>query len=449
MSDGKFKSNFGSVLALAGSAVGLGNIWRFPYMVSEYGGAAFVLVYILCMVLVSMPIMVSEFIVGRRSRCGAFDAVGKLCPKGPWKHYGILAVFIPFSTLCYYIVIGGWTLGYLVKSVAGEFSAGADPACIENAFGTFVSSPSLPVICTFVFLLMTFAIILMGVEKGIEKCSKVMMPLLFVIMIIIAVRTVTLPGAMGGVNYLFKPDFSKITPEVFLRAMGQAFYSLSIGMGIMITYSSYLPRKASLVKSAASTICADFVFALIAAVAIIPALFAFDMPTGQGTGLVFKTLPAVFTMMPLGSVVAVIFFVAVLLAALTSSMSLFEVPVGWLIESRGMSRRKACIVVLAATTAVGSVCALSFGPLAHIRLGDLGIFDAFDYIIGNYLMPFCGLILVLFVGWKMKSEDKKRELFGDNSTRGRNSAYRALEFLIRYVAPAAVVSIFLSGIFLS
>ena len=448
MSEGKFKSNFGSILALAGSAVGLGNIWRFPYMVGEYGGAAFVLIYILCMVLVSMPIMLSEFIVGRRSRCGAFSAVGKLCPQNPWKHYGVLAVFIPFSTLCYYIVIGGWTLGYLVKSIAGEFVAGSDSVCIENGFGAFVSSPSLPLICTAAFLFLTFVVILFGVEKGIEKCSKVMMPLLFAIMIVIAVRTVTLPGAKDGVSYLFKPDFSKITPEVFLRAMGQAFYSLSVGMGIMITYSSYLPRKADLVKSAASTICADFVFALIAAVAIIPALFAFNMPTGQGTGLVFKTLPIVFTMMPMGSIVAVIFFFAVLLAALTSSMSLFEVPVGWLIESRGMSRRKACIVVLVSSLVVGSVCALSFGPLAHIHLGDLGIFDAFDYIIGNYLMPFCGLVLVLFVGWKMKREDKKQELLGDNLTPRKNAAYRVLESLIRYVAPVAIISIFLSGILL-
>ena len=448
MSDGKFNSIFGSILALAGSAVGLGNIWRFPYMVGEYGGAAFILIYILCMILVSMPIMLSEFIVGRRSRCGAFSAVGKLCPQGPWKHYGILAVLIPFSTLCYYIVIGGWTLGYLVKSVAGEFTAGTDPVCIESGFGAFVSSPSLSLICMAVFLLLTFAVILMGVEKGIEKCSKVMMPLLFVIMIVIAIRTVTLPGASDGVTYLFKPDFSKITPEVFLRAMGQAFYSLSVGMGIMITYSSYLPKKANLVKSAASTICADFVFALIAAVAIIPALFAFNMPTGQGTGLVFKTLPIVFTMMPMGSIVAVIFFFAVLLAALTSSMSLFEVPVGWLIESRRMSRRKACITVFIATMAVGSICALSFGPLAHIHLGNLGIFDAFDYIIGNYLMPFCGLVLVLFVGWKMKRDDKKQELFGDNLTSTEKTFYSVLEFLIRYVAPVAVISIFLSGILL-
>ena len=448
MADGSFKSIFGSVLALAGSAVGLGNIWRFPYMVSEYGGAAFILVYILCMILVSMPIMVSEFIVGRRSRAGAFSAVGKLCPEGLWKHYGILAVLIPFGTLCYYIVIGGWTLGYLVKSIAGQFATGADPSGIESAFGTFVSSPSLPLICMTVFMLITFAVILMGVEKGIEKCSKVMMPVLFVIMIVIAVRTVTLPGATNGLTYLFKPDFSKITSEVFLRAMGQAFYSLSIGMGIMITYSSYLPKNARLVRSAASTVCADFIFAIIAAVAIIPALFAFDMPTGQGTGLLFKTLPVVFTMMPLGSVVAVIFFIAVLLAALTSSMSLFEVPVGWLIESRGISRRKACCIVLLATLAVGSVCALSFGPLSDIHIGGLSIFDAFDYTIGNYMMPFCGLVLVLFVGWKMKRADKKQELFGDNPTSSQNATYRVLDFLIRYVAPVAVIAIFLSGILL-
>ena len=448
MADGKFKSNIGSVLALAGSAVGLGNIWRFPYMVSEYGGGAFILVYILCVVLVSMPIMVSEFMVGRRSRRGAFDAVRTLCPDGAWKHYGILAVFIPFATLCYYIVIGGWTFGYLVKSIAGEFASGTDPATIEEGFGIFVGSPVLPVACTVAFMMLTFVIVLKGVEKGIEKCSKVMMPLLFVIMIVIAVRTLTLPGAMDGMTYLFRPDFSKISPEVFLRAMGQAFYSLSIGMGIMVTYSSYLPKKSSLVKSAASTIGADFVFALIAAIAIIPALFAFGMPTSQGTGLVFKTLPVVFSRMPLGGVVAGVFFVAVLLAALTSSISLFEVPVGWLIESRKMSRRKACIIVCATVLVLGTVCTLSFGPLAGVHIGRFGIFDAVDYTIGNYLMPFAGLVLVLFVGWKMPRKDKMQELIGDVADNKKMKAFRFLDFSIKFIAPAAIISIFLSGILL-
>ena len=448
MADGKFNSKVGSILALAGSAVGLGNIWRFPYMVSEYGGAAFILIYIVCIVLVSLPIMVSEFIVGRRSRRGAFDAVRTLCPEAPWKHYGVLAVFIPFATLCYYIVIGGWTVGYLLRSAAGGFAPGMDPALIEEGFGAFVSSPWMPLVSTFLFLLLTFGVIMMGVEKGIEKCSKVMMPMLFVIMILIAVRTLTLPGAGGGVDYLLRPDFSKISPEVFLRAMGQSFYSLSIGMGIMITYSSYLPSKSSLLKSAVSTVTADFLFALIAGVAIIPALFAFGMPTSQGTGLVFKTLPVVFTMMPLGSVVAVIFFFAVLLAALTSSMSLFEVPVGWLIESRHLSRRKACVIVLLSSAAIGTLCTLSFGPLAGIHIGNLGIFDAFDYTIGNYLMPFAGLVLVIFVGWKMKRKDKMNELFGDAASPSQTAVFKCFDFLIKFVSPAAIILIFLSGILL-
>ena len=448
MTEGRFKSKTGSILALAGSAVGLGNIWRFPYMAGEYGGAAFLLVYVLCMLLVSMPIMVSEFIVGRRSRKGAFDAVRTLCPQGIWKHYGILAVLIPFATLCYYIVIGGWTLGYLFQSVAGKFARGVQPELVEGAFASFVSSPFLPVACTFAFLLMTFAVITMGVEKGIEKCSKVMMPMLFVIMIVIAVRTLTLPGAGEGVTYLFKPDFSKINPEVFLRAMGQAFYSLSIGMGIMITYSSYLPKGSSILRSAAGTVCADFVFALIAAVAIIPALFAFDMPASQGTGLVFKTLPVVFSMMPLSNVVASIFFLAVLLAALTSSMSLFEVPVGWLIESRGMSRPRACVVVLLSVTVLGTICTLSFGPLAGVHIGRFGIFDAFDYTIGNYMMPFAGLVIVLFVGWKMKKTEKMQELVSEPASPRKTALFRFFDFQIKYVAPAAIISIFLSGLLL-
>ena len=444
-----FNSRIGSVLALAGSAVGLGNIWRFPYMLSEYGGGAFILVYIICIIVVALPIMMAEFMVGSRSRTSAFHAVRKLEPDGIWKHYGILAVFIPFATLCYYCVIGGWTLQYLLDSCLFRFSGSETSESIGTMFDSLVSSPFKPVILDGAFLLITCLIIMMGVSKGIEKCSKVMMPMLFLIMIAIVIRVMTIPGATGGLSYLFKPDFSKITPQVCLAAMGQSFYSLSIGMGIMITYSSYLDSDSGLTRTAVSTIIADFIFAIIAGSAIIPALFAYGMPTGQGTGLVFKTLPVVFSRMPMGNVVSAVFFFAVLLAALASSMSLFEVPVSWLIERGRTSRRRACIYVFTAAFAIGIVCSLSFGKLSGFTIGGRIIFDAFDYTIGNYLMPLAGLFIVLFVGWKMDRSKYFDERFTDKGiapSRRKMVWYNVLHFMIRYISPAAIIAIFLSGI---
>ncbi len=444
-----FKSNFGSILALAGSAVGLGNIWRFPYMLSEYGGGAFLLVYVLCIIIVTFPIMLSEFIVGRRGNRGAFSAIYHIEPRGPWKFYGSLAVFIPFATLCYYCVIGGWTLYYLFQSCLFQFSSSSSPEAIDSMFEHFITQPVTPVVFHGLFLLATAIIIRWGVRNGIEKCSKVMMPLLFFIMLLIAARSMTLPGASEGVSYIFNPDFSKITPQVFLAAMGQAFYSLSVGMGIMITYASYLDQKSNLPRIASYTIFSDFLFAVIAGCAIIPVLFAFGMSTGQGTGLVFKTLPLIFSQLPFGSLIAAVFFFAVLLAAITSSMSLFEVPVSWLVEHKHMPRNKSCLYVFLAALVIGAVCSLSFGPLGQITISNKIIFEIFDYTIGNYLMPFAGFVVVLFVGWKMHASDICEEIFKTSIPALDHRCrfwFMVLVFAIKYISPAAVLAVFLSGI---
>lgn len=443
----KFKSSTGSVLALAGSAVGLGNIWRFPYMLNEYGGAAFLLVYAICVVVVVMPIMLSEFVVGRRSGENAYDAMRKLEPAGLWKYFGCLAVFIPFATLCYYCVIGGWTVSYFFRSCFLQFNAQTAPAEIEAAFGQLTSNPVKPIILDAVFLLVTALIIRFGVSSGIEKTSKVMMPLLFFTMLLIAIRSVTLPGAGEGLKYLFQPEFSKITPKVCLAAMGQAFYSLSIGMGIMITYSSYLRKNENLARTASYTVFSDFLFAVISGCAIIPALFAYGLPSEQGTGLMFKTLPVVFSRMPLGSVIGAVFFFSVLIAALSSAMSIFEVPVSWLVGRCRKSRRRACAIVFVAAVIIGSVCSLSFGELSWIKIGGKGIFDIFDYTIGNYLMPFAGLVVVLFVGWKMPVKDVHAEIFNEReASRKEEFWFKVLIFTVRFVSPTAIIAIFLSGI---
>ena len=444
-----FSSKLGAILALAGSAVGLGNIWRFPYMVSEYGGAAFIVVYILCIAIVALPIMLCEFSVGRRSRASAFNAVAVLGGGKHWNWIGYLVVFIPFITLCYYSVIGGWTLEYFFGSCMFRLESTHSPNEIGDFFEHFVSNPWKPVITHAVFLFITTAIIMLGVQKGIEKSSKIMMPQLFVIMLAIAVWVAFLPGASDGLKFIFKPEFGKITPQVTLAAMGQAFYTLSIGSGILITYASYFKRDDSLIKTAGSTIIADLVFAIIAACAIIPALFPYGMETSQGTGLVFKALPVTFSRMPAGNIVSAIFFFGVLLAAITSEMALFEVPVSFLMDHKGYSRKKACHIVFIIGLIIGSICSLSFGPLSFITIGDKNIFDITDYTIGNILLPFSGLAIVLFVGWKMKHSDLYEEINngGENVEASRKISFRILYFTIRYISPAAIIAIFLSGIF--
>lgn len=444
-----FKSSAGSIMALAGSAVGLGNIWRFPYMLSEYGGGAFIMVYILCIIIVALPIMMCEFVVGRHSRANAYSAVSVIDGNSGWKRYGILALCIPFFTLCYYCVIGGWTLQYMFDSCMLQFKD-SNPAEIQAMFGQLVSDPIRPIVLDTLFLLITGLIIVKGVNKGIEKCSKVMMPTLFFIMLFMAIWTAFQPGAVDGLAYLFRPDFSKITPRVFLAAMGQSFYSLSIGMGIMITYSSYLDRNSGLTHMAVSTIIADLVFAIIAGSAIIPVLFAYGMPTDQGTGLVFKTLPIAFSKMPFGGLVSVVFFFAVLLAAITSAMSLYEVPVSWLVERMRMSRVKASVSVFCAALFVGVFCSLSFGKLSNFTIGGRILFDAFDYVIGNYLMPMAGLVIVLFVGWKMERKTVFDEVYGirDSLPGPKTLIWNdVLRFMVRYISPIAIIAIFLWGIF--
>lgn len=441
-----FNSKLGSILALAGSAVGLGNIWRFPYMLSEYGGGTFLPVYIMCVLIISVPIMICEFILGRRSQRTAYGSIARLTKSKIWAASGFLFVLIPTITVSYYSVIGGWTLDYFIKSATMQFS-GATPEAIESMFGALVSNSWLPLAFHLVFLLGTCVIIGFGVKKGIEGFSKVMMPLLFILMVIIAIRSVTLPGAMEGIKYLFRPDWDKITPDMFIAALGQAFFSLSIGMGIMLTYGSYIPKKANLASTALSTAFFDLLFAIIAGCAVIPAMFAFDMEAVQGAGLVFQTLPSVFAQMPLGSLVALVFFFAVILAAMTSAMSLFEVPVSYLVEKYGMKRPLACVIVFVLTFSLGALCSLSFGALSHIQITGKNIFDFCDFFTANYLMPFAGLIIVLFVGWKMPKPDVRDEYTNGGSLNlGRKNLFWLIYFAIKYVAPVGIIAIFISGL---
>ena len=432
---------------MAGSAIGLGNLWRFPYMVGEHGGAAFIIVYILFVFILSLPILFCEFIVGRRSQTNALGAFKKLAPGTPWKWVGALSVISPLIVVSYYSVIGGWSMEYFFKSCTLGFTDGVTDSELHNLFSSFISSVWPPIVGHTAFLLTTAFIVLGGVKKGIEKFGKVMMPLLFVVMIVIAVHSMTLEGASAGIAYLFKPDFSKLNAEVCAAALGQSFFSLSLGCGTMLTYASYVSRKENLLRSSVSIAVSDLVFALIAGCAIMPAVFANGLSPQAGPGLVFETLPFIFSKMPLGGFVAILFFMSLLIAALTSSISLFEVGVAYLVEEKHISRKLSCALIFLVTWSVGLLCSLSFGPLSHFRILGNIIFDFFDKLTANYLMTIGGLLVVLFVGWKMKKTDVRDEFTNGGSIRTNSRMFGPVYAIIRYVAPIAVLTIFISNLF--
>ena len=445
MSRDSFGSRFGALVAMAGSAVGLGNLWRFPYLVGENGGAAFIIIYILLSFLICLPIFISEFVIGRRSQKNAYAAFRDLSGGSAWRWVGLFTIIVPLVVLSYYSVIGGWSVEYLLKSVTFAFES-ASQSAMSTMFSDFVSSTWGPLLVHTGFLLVTTLIVVVGIKDGIEKFSKVMMPLLFFIVLAIAIYSMTLPGAKAGLDYLFNPDFSKITGKACAAALGQAFFSLSLGFGTIMTYASYVDKKENILFQSTATAVSDLMFALIAGMAIMPAVFAFGLNPQSGPGLVFETLPFVFGQMPAGGFVAILFFLALLVAALTSSISMLEVAVAYLVEEKGFSRVWACVVLFVVCWVVGAICSLSFGPLSDVNIGGGNIFDFFDNLSSNILMTLGSLLTVLFVGWRLKKTDVYDE-FTNGGTLSRNAKlFGVLWFLIRYICPLAIISIFVSGL---
>lgn len=441
-----FGSRFGALVAMAGSAVGLGNLWRFPYLVGENGGAAFIIVYILLSFLICLPIFISEFVIGRRSQKNAYAAFRDLSGGSEWRWIGLFTVIVPLIVLSYYSVIGGWSVEYLLKSLTFSFSD-ASRITMNTIFTDFVSSTWAPLATHTVFLLFTTLIVIVGIKDGIEKFSKVMMPLLFIIVVAIAIYSLTLPGASAGVDYLFRPDFSKIDAKACASALGQAFFSLSLGFGTIMTYASYVSKGDNIMTQSAATAISDLMFALIAGVAIMPAVFAFGIDPQAGPGLVFETLPYIFGQMPAGGLIAILFFAALLVAALTSSISMLEVAVAYLVEEKKFSRVWACITLFVICWIVGALCSLSFGPLSELRINGGNIFDFFDSLSSNVLMTLGSLFTVLFVGWRLKRTDIYDEFTNGGTLSTNARIFGVLWFLIRYICPLAIISIFLVGIF--
>lgn len=443
MSRDSFGSRFGALVAMAGSAVGLGNLWRFPYLVGENGGAAFIIVYILLSFLICLPIFISEFVIGRRSQKNAYAAFRDLSGGSAWRWVGLFTIIVPLVVLSYYSVIGGWSIDYLLKSCTFSFT---EASGVNTMFTDLVTSTWAPLLAHTGFLLVTTLIVVVGIKDGIEKFSKVMMPLLFFIVIGIAIYSLTLEGAQKGIEYLFNPDFSKINAKACAAALGQAFFSLSLGFGTIMTYASYVDKKENIMFQSAATAVSDLMFAMIAGVAIMPAVFAFGLNPQSGPGLVFETLPLVFGQMPAGGFVAILFFLALLVAALTSSISMLEVAVAYLVEEKKFSRIAACIVLFIICWVIGAVCSLSFGPLSHIKIDGGNLFDFFDNLSSNILMTLGSLLTVLFVGWRLKKTDVYDE-FTNGGTLSRNAKlFGVLWFLIRFICPLAIIAIFVSGL---
>ena len=441
-----FGSRFGALVAMAGSAVGLGNLWRFPYLVGENGGAAFIIIYILLSFIICLPIFVSEFVLGRRSQKNAYAAFRDLSGGSAWKYVGLMTVIVPLVVASYYSVIGGWSVEYFLKSLTFSFTGSASQSAVSTMFADFVSSTWAPLAGHTLFLLVTTLIVVIGIKNGIEKFSKVMMPILFFIVVGIAIYSVTLPGARAGLDYLFNPDFSKITGKACAAALGQAFFSLSLGFGTIMTYASYVDKKENILTQSTATALSDLTFALVSGVAIMPAVFAFGISPQSGPGLVFETLPYVFGQMPAGGIIAILFFIALLVAALTSSISMLEVAVAYLVEEKKFSRIWACVLLFVVCWVVGALCSLSFGPLSHISINGGNLFDFFDDLSSNVLMTLGSLMTVLFVGWRLKKTDIYDEFTNGGTLSTNARLFGILWVLIRYIAPVAIMFIFIYGL---
>ncbi len=399
-------------------------------------------------ILLSLPIFFAESVIGRRSRANCRGALATLAPGTKWHLFGLLSVITPMLIVSYYSVVGGWSLDYLYKAVTLSFTSGSGGT---EGFGSFVSSTWEPLIAHTLFLLISIGIIFGGVRKGIGKVSKIGMPILFVLVVAIVIYAVSLPGAGKGVEYLLHPDFSKITGKTVLDAIGQSFYSLSLGMGIIITYSSYVQKEENLLATGFGTATADLLFAMLAGMAIMPAVFASGIAPESGPGLIFDTLPFIFSSMALKmpvltSIVAILFFLTVLFAAVTSAVSLLEVGVAYLSEEFKMSRRKAGILVFIFAWILGVICSLSFGPLADVQIFGLGLFDLLDKFCSNILLIIGGLLCVIFVGWKMKRADVYDEFTNGGTKRLNARVFNAIYFVIRYLAPIAVLMVFFSSV---
>lgn len=441
-----FTTTFGALMATLGSAVGLGNIWKFPSLTGTNGGAGFLLVYLAATILVGLPVMISETMLGRTARANAVSAFDKLAPRGQgwWKVIGWMGFAAALLIMAFYSAVAGWVYAYIFKSLSGVIAT-TDPKVAAVAFGDLVADPAQALIWQWVVLGLTGIIIAFGVSKGIEAVTRRLMPLLFILLLILCVRSLTLPGAGQGLAFLFDPDFSKITPAVMLTALGLAFFKLSLGMGTMLTYGSYFREDQNIAATASRVMLADLSVSLLAGIAIFPAVFAFGFEPAAGPSLVFMTIPAVFTSMPGGTIFMTLFFLLTAIASVGAILSLLEVPVAILSERFHLPRRAAAITTIGMIALLGVPAALSQGVMADVKLFGFNAFDLFDFLSSNILLPVGGILICLFVGWVYGLAAPEKRLAAEGTTVQR-VAIRGVFFLVRYVAPVAIAIVLLNGL---
>ncbi|HDR6284980.1 TPA: sodium-dependent transporter [Bacillus cereus] len=440
MNSQQWTSKLGFVLAAAGSAIGLGAIWKFPYMAGIGGGGAFFLIFIGFTLLIGLPLLLAEFVIGRSTQKEAVDAYREIAPKTLWPWLGKLGIVTCFILLSFYSVVGGWILLYLWNAITGRLWEGN--RAYEATFGEIISNPYLAVGSQLLFILITIFIVSKGVQNGVEKVNKYFMPALFVLFFVLIVRALTLDGAGEGVRFFLQPDFSHVTSEVILYAMGQSFFSLSVGVAVMVTYSSYLSKEESLPRSAFSIVALTLVITLLAGLAIFPVVFAFGMEPSQGPGLLFIVLPAIFSKMAFGKLFFIVFLLLFFFATITSAISMLEISVASLTSKGKGKREKMALIVGLLIFVVGVPSALSFGILSDLKIFGKTVFDLADYAVSNVLMPLGVLLVSIFVPLKMKKDVLMKEL--DVS---KNKGYKLFVlwlFLLRYIAPIAIIIVFLN-----
>ncbi len=438
-----FGSKIGIIAAAAGSAIGLGNIYRFPCELGNNGGAAFLLIYLAVVIFLGIPVMLSELVIGRRSQSNAVGAFKKLAPKSAWSIVGYMGVLCGFIIFAFYSTVSGWTLEYIIKAVSNSFQ-GKDLAAMEQDFTDFHNMGWRNVMWQAIFIFLTGFVVFKGVQNGIEKYAKILMPLLLVILIALGIRSATLPGAKEGLSFLFRPDFSKIDGKVLISALGQGFFSLSLGMGALITYGSYIKKKDNLTSTAFSVVLADTLIAVLAGLVIFPAAFSFGIRPTAGMGLVFNTIPMIFNQMAGGYIFCIIFFVLLAIAALTSTISLLEVVVAYLSEELHINRKWSTVWACVATLLIGSFASLSLMENTPFAIGGRTVFDLMDFVSSNILLPVGGVLIVIFVGWRLGKAKFFEEVTNEGTIKA--SLKKVIFFIIRYLAPIAITIVFISGL---
>lgn len=446
----KFSSRIGIIAATVGSAVGLGNIWRFPAEVQSGGGAVFLLVYILCIFLLGIPVMTSEMALGRGGDSDAVGAFGNVTPhRRGWWMVGALAILSSYLILSFYMVVAGWTFEYLVQSVTGDLYSpehGEGEAAFIDRMGSYITGTYRPIVMTLVMVAGNLYVLLRGVQGGIEKVSNIMMPLLFVLLVVFCGVSLSLPGASAGLEFFLRPDFSAMTPSTVIDALGQSFFSLSLAMGIILTYSSYYPSSTKLTRTAVTVSLLDLLVALLMGVIIFPAVMTFGLSDANlaGSSLVFVTLPEIFAQMSGTRVWSSLFFLLLTVAAFTSTISLAEVSVAFMQRRARMSRRKACMAVLLPLAVLSPVCSLSVGPWSDFKIGGLTLFDFLDNVTTNIMLPLGGILLCIYLGWVAPKNFLENQLTNGGHLRSRFAG--TIHFIVKWIAPALIAVILVSGL---